>query len=55
MGAMAFHPRGQQLASGHGGTVILWNLRGRRSTVLQGSAGERIAVKFTAPRVTTFS
>ena len=45
--AMAFHPQGGWLASGHAGTILLWNLRARRSTVLRGQKGVGIALAFT--------
>ena len=32
---MDFHPRGEWLASGHAGVVVLWNLSGKRSIVLR--------------------
>ena len=43
----AFEPHGRWLASGHGGTVILWNLAGRRSVVYRGQKGPAIFVAFT--------
>ena len=49
MSSMAFHPEGQWLASGHG-DVVLWNLAGKRSTVLSGqkpTGNYGITVAFT--------
>ena len=47
LNAMAFHPQGQWLATGQAGSVLLWNLAGRRSIVLRGQKGVNIALGFT--------
>jgi WD40 repeat protein len=43
---MMFDPGGNWLASAHDGTLVLWNLRARRSTVLR-EKGPLITVAFT--------
>jgi WD40 repeat protein len=47
LNTMAFHPQGQWLASGQSGTVVFWNLAGRRSLVVRGQKGGGMAVAFT--------
>ena len=47
LNSMAFDPQGQWLATGQAGTVLLWNLAGRRSLVLRGQKGDGMAVAFT--------
>jgi WD40 repeat protein len=50
LNSMAFHSQGQWLATGQSGSVLLWNLAGRRSEVLRGQKGVGIAVAFTPGR-----
>jgi len=46
LNTMAIDPSGHWLAAGQAGSVLLWNLIGRRSTVLRGQRGVMIAVAF---------